>query len=722
MKRRSNGIIQTLSFLVVLSVITSVVLPPVISANADEISIEAESLTDEQAVSLDEQTSDDQSVELVADEIDVASEIVSTQQTDTNSEQTVVEPVSVDPTDIDTQADTTLEEPEVANIIPTAQDEPSDVTSDIQAEEPYEVVSEMPAVESTSDQSVREEQIDVTIEETSIDEIETIPDDLINNKKTARLTSVSSTNASYTILNNGLEGISIDINAWPYIDSNYNVGNAYTDEGCTWFACSRIVQLTGRKNIPCNQGPWYYNHMSESQYGGYKTAAPNTDINTINAPAILCWEKNSDGKTHVAILEKKLPDGTLLISQGGDTKSDAAHGYTSIRKYTYNQMTGINTGPFKGYVLLNGTTVAVTGVSLNKTNTTINLNQTETLIATVSPANATNKTITWSTSNPNVAEIDTTGTVRPKSAGTTVITVKSADGGFVANCTVTIKNPTTEKSAKVLGLPEVVYLNPNESKTITCTIETTNVDINSLWIGYNSSNINVFGVVGGSIISEGNKKSFMIRARGNGEAVLTVYFDGYGGNDNFKTGTCHVIVGEKGGSSILNGWNTENGKQYWYENGVKQGTYSDSKGVVGDGTIRGREIYDPKSDAWYWLDAVYGGAKAVGKEVWMPYIYQDEDKWSTSEKWRIAQESDPGMADCVYNAMISKAGKWVRYDQSGRMLKGWVTINGELARLYPNQAGNTYYYDHRTGLMAKGWVKIDGKSYHFDEVTGVLKR
>ena len=373
-------------------------------------------------------------------------------------------------------------------------------------------------------------------------------------------------------------------------------------------------------------------------------------------------------------------------------------------------------------ILLNGTTVAVTGVSLNKTNTTINLNQTETLIATVSPANATNKTITWSTSNPNVAEIDATGTVRPKSAGTTVITVKSADGGFVANCTVTIKNPTTEKSAKVLGLPEVVYLNPNESKTITCTIETTNVDINSLWIGYNSSNINVFGVVGGSIISEGNKKSFMIRARGNGEAVLTVYFDGYGGNDNFKTGTCHVIVGEKGGSSILNGWNTENGKQYWYENGVKQGTYSDSKGVVGDGTIRGREIYDPKSDAWYWLDAVYGGAKAVGKEVWMPYIYQDEDKWSTSEKWRIAQESDPGMADCVYNAMISKAGKWVRYDQSGRMLKGWVTINGEIARLYPNQAGNTYYYDHRTGLMAKGRVKIDGKSYHFDEVTGVLKR
>jgi len=48
-----------------------------------------------------------------------------------------------------------------------------------------------------------------------------------------------------------------------------------------------------------------------------------------------------------------------------------------------------------------------------------------------------------------------------------------------------------------------------------------------------------------------------------------------------------------------NGWYQEypGGPWYWYENGVRQGT-----------TGRGKEIYDPKSDAWYWLDAVQGGA------------------------------------------------------------------------------------------------------------------
>ena len=53
------------------------------------------------------------------------------------------------------------------------------------------------------------------------------------------------------------------------------------------------------------------------------------------------------------------------------------------------------------------------------------------------------------------------------------------------------------------------------------------------------------------------------------------------------------------------GWKTVNGKDYWYENGVKQGT-----------TGRGKEIYDPDSDAWYWLDANQGRAKAVNKDVY----------------------------------------------------------------------------------------------------------
>jgi len=167
-------------------------------------------------------------------------------------------------------------------------------------------------------------------------------------------------------------------------------------------------------------------------------------------------------------------------------------------------------------------------------------------------------------------------------------------------------------------------------------------------------------------------------------------------------------------------WYVEDGKSFWYEGGVRQGTYDDPNGVVGFGTVRGREIYDPESNAWYWLDAVYDGAKAIGKEVWMPYIYQNEAEWDDATKRNIASESDPGMEDLVYEYMVNGTGKWVRYDEEGRMLKGWVEIKGTLAEKYPDQENNIYYYDNRTGLMAKGFITMDGKVYHFDEITGVL--
>ncbi len=177
-------------------------------------------------------------------------------------------------------------------------------------------------------------------------------------------------------------------------------------------------------------------------------------------------------------------------------------------------------------------------------------------------------------------------------------------------------------------------------------------------------------------------------------------------------------------------WENVDGKSYWYENGIRQGTESDSKCFEYEGTLRGREIYDPKSDGWYWLDVIYGGAKAVGKEVFMPYIYQNEADWSEDDINNNAAASGADadgniehaeLAEQVKRAIQNKSGKWVRYDNEGKMLKGWVTIEGDLASLYPDQVGNRYYYDHKTGLMAKGWTVIDGKEYYFDETTGVLR-
>ena len=103
----------------------------------------------------------------------------------------------------------------------------------------------------------------------------------------------------------------------------------------------------------------------------------------------------------------------------------------------------------------------------------------------------------------------------------------------------------------------------------------------------------------------------------------------------------------------------------------------------------------------------------------MPYMYQQEGDWD-EEKIAANAAASGDMSGFVLDAMKNHTGKWVRYDENGAMLKGWVTIEegSELAKVYGEQVGNTYYYDQKTGAMAKGWLTIDGKQCHFDEITG----
>ncbi len=171
------------------------------------------------------------------------------------------------------------------------------------------------------------------------------------------------------------------------------------------------------------------------------------------------------------------------------------------------------------------------------------------------------------------------------------------------------------------------------------------------------------------------------------------------------------------------------GKQIWFEKDVQMGVYGAPGNVWYDGTERGKEIYDPASDAWYWLDTVFEGAKATGKEVFMPYVYGDEATFDSQRMHDLAYESNTCAENAenaklgyqIWQSMQRGTGKWVRYDQDGKMIKGWVTIEGPLAEIYKDQVGNVYYYDQRTGVMAKGIVEIDGKHYSFDRDTGVCR-
>jgi len=103
--------------------------------------------------------------------------------------------------------------------------------------------------------------------------------------------------------------------------------------------------------------------------------------------------------------------------------------------------------------------IAVTSITLNKYELTLAPGTTETLVASVSPSDATDKTVVWSSSNESVATVSE-GVVTAISAGEAVITAKTKDGGFSATCSLVVANIP---SIQYFTTPEKIEINKNVS-------------------------------------------------------------------------------------------------------------------------------------------------------------------------------------------------------------------------------------------------------------------
>ncbi len=332
------------------------------------------------------------------------------------------------------------------------------------------------------------------------------------------------------------------------------------------------------------------------------------------------------------------------------------------------------------------------------------------LVAVVKPDDASHPMVQWQIrpagmvdASVYVSQNKQTLHLQGLKEGTCQITAISEDGGISKTCEVTIKRFGVEAIKITNG---DFTMNPYDDVKLQTEFIPDYADDKT--VTYVSSDPSVVSIYE----EDGDYHAFAINP---GKATITAT------TNNGKTATCVITVGRSAACREF-GFCPYNGKKYWYEHWTKQGIYGDPKNITDElyGIERGREIYDPESNGWYWLDAVFDGAAACGKEVWMPYVYQDEKKWDDDEIRKNANEADEGMIEFCYQCMKEGTGKWVRYDENGAMLKGWVPIEGKFAELYPEQKGNVYYYDNFTGLMAKGWLTIDGVLHHFHETTGVL--
>jgi len=122
--------------------------------------------------------------------------------------------------------------------------------------------------------------------------------------------------------------------------------------------------------------------------------------------------------------------------------------------------------------------VPVTGVTLNANELSLAMSQKYAMTATITPAEADIKTVEWSSSNPGVASISAEGIVEGLSAGTTTITVTTVDGGFTANCSVTVTSDflISDFERDEIGTKYPVYYSNNNDNGI-CEVELEPLDM-----------------------------------------------------------------------------------------------------------------------------------------------------------------------------------------------------------------------------------------------------
>ena len=170
--------------------------------------------------------------------------------------------------------------------------------------------------------------------------------------------------------------------------------------------------------------------------------------------------------------------------------------------------------------------IAVEGIELNRNSLTMTKGESTTFIAAISPFNATNREVTWTSSNPNVAVVDSNGKVTAKAAGTATITVTAKDGGKTATCKVTVTEPVISVSSVSLN-KTTTNLEKGNSVTLTAAVSPSNATNKA--VAWTSSNTNIAAV-------DANGK---VTAKAAGTATITVETV-----DGKKTATCKVTVTE----------------------------------------------------------------------------------------------------------------------------------------------------------------------------------
>ena len=438
-----------------------------------------------------------------------------------------------------------------------------------------------------------------------------------------------------------------------------------------------------------------WNDFSNKSYGGNFIIKAFTDNETTTVDV----EKVSLNKSATTLTEGESETLTATIAPSNATGDKTVKWSSSNAEVAAVDSNGKVTAKKAGTAVITATSsngktasctvtvkqkeIAITGISLNKSTTSITEGESETLTATITPSNTTgDKTVKWSSSNEAVAAVDSNGKVTAKKAGTAVITATSSNGK-TAGCTVTVK----QKEIAITGISlnkSTTSITEGESETLTATITPSNATGDKT-VKWSSSNAEVAAV-------DSNGK---VTAKKAGTAVITAT------SSNRKTASCTVTVKQK---DTYTGLRDVNGTLTYFTNGQADKTYT---GFV---SYAGNNYYVINGV----VDISYTNVTYDGKD-WL-YVENGKVRYdytgirsNESGFWRI----DNGKVNFDYYGVAENEFGWwkieggkVNFDYYGIAENefGWWRIEGGKVNFdYYGVAENEF-----------GWWRIEGGKVNFD--------
>ncbi|MDD5949192.1 MAG: glycoside hydrolase family 9 protein, partial [Lachnospiraceae bacterium] len=329
----------------------------------------------------------------------------------------------------------------------------------------------------------------------------------------------------------------------------------------------------------------------------------------------------------------------------------------------------------------------VSSVSLNKKTLSLLKGESDTLSATVTPSTATDKSVTWKSSNESVATVDTTGKVTAVGKGTATITVTTTDGNKTATCTVTVSKKT------------VTITTPN-SLTITAGTKISEIPFDDFTAKYGTSVVDgtfQWTTTDATLTAEDDDKTL------NAKFVPTnsTMYDEVTGISVTVSVQRKTYAGVPDAPALSS--KTHSTVTLVEKTGVEYGISSDGEEYTwqSSNTFTGLSAYTSYFFAQrYSEDNIYA-ASGAGESIKVATYYADSDCYKVD----ISKVSDDAYVE-AHNGKIS-------YDADTKTLtltnaEGTYTITGENSNIKIQTAGGTVILDSVkcNGIVSSGDLKI----------------